>query len=83
MNKLALRFYLLYAVFFLTVDNLFAQFENNTPSIKGVVIDAESNEPLVGASIVLTESNKGVIGNSVGISLKIFNLFFSAAYVFC
>ena len=73
MNKLALRFYLLCTVFFFTVYNIFAQFENNTPSIKGVVIDAESNEPLVGASIVLTESNKGVIANVNG-SFRISNL---------
>ena len=59
--------------YFFTVDNLFAQFENNTPSIKGVVLDAESNEPLVGASIVLTELNKGVIANVNG-SFRISNL---------
>ena len=73
MNKLVLRFYLLCTVFFFTVCNFFAQFENNTPSIKGVVLDAESNEPLVGASIVLTESNKGVIANVNG-SFRISNL---------
>ena len=73
MNKLALRFFIICSVYFFTDYNLFAQFENNTPSIKGVVLDAESNEPLVGASVVLTESNKGVIANVNG-SFRISNL---------
>ena len=73
MNKLALRFFIICSVYFFTDYNLFAQFENNTPSIKGVVLDAESNEPLVGASVVLTESNKGLIANVNG-SFRISNL---------
>ena len=73
MNKLALRFFIICSVCVFTGYNLFAQFENNTPSIKGVVLDAESNEPLVGASVVLTESNKGVIANVNG-SFRISNL---------